>query len=103
MSDSIVLWRMCVVWERAWPVLAFAAALLITTLGLNIANIVSQADFEATLKVTYNEQDSETLPTYGQTSIGLAAAFVSLTSNLCATALVGLKAWYATLSAGFNF
>ena len=69
----------------------------------NIANIVSQADFEATLKVTYNEQDTETLPTYGQTSIGLAAAFVSLTSNLCATALVGIKAWYVTMSAGFSY
>lgn len=112
MSDSIVLWRMVVVWERKRPILALGAALLVTTLGLNIANIVSEAGFQALpgdlfddqdsgiipddkdSGIIPNEKDSEIISTYGETSIGLAAAFVSLASNLCATALVGLKAWY---------
>ncbi|KZV60525.1 hypothetical protein PENSPDRAFT_593945 [Peniophora sp. CONT] len=81
MSDSVVLWRMCAVWENARPVIAFGAALLITTLVLNINNI--------------NANDSEIIPTYGAQYVGLAAAFVSLASNLCATILVGIKAWYA--------
>ncbi|KZV59878.1 hypothetical protein PENSPDRAFT_760281 [Peniophora sp. CONT] len=98
MSDSIVLWRMCAVWERARTIFAFGAAMLVTTLGLNIANIVEQASLRLrhgqTLSgVTYNTKDFEVIVTYGSTSIGLAAAFVSLASNLCATALVGLKIW----------
>ncbi|VDC05456.1 unnamed protein product [Peniophora sp. CBMAI 1063] len=93
MSDSIVLWRMGVVWERKRPILALGAALLITTLGLNIANIISKAGIQASRGIIYNDKDSEIIATYGETSIGLAAAFVSLASNFCATVLVGLKAW----------
>ena len=94
MSDSIVLWRMCVVWERARFVLLLAVTLLVTTFGLNIANIVETATLRTTSGVTFNDNDTETIPTYGETSVGLAAAIVSLAGNLCATALVGFKAWY---------
>ena len=95
MSDSIVLWRMCVVWERARSVRIFSAALLVATLGLNIANIVvikrimvDSHGFRAR-----NSRDSEIISTYGLTPIGLAAAFVSLASNFTATALVGFRFW----------
>lgn len=102
MSDSIVLWCMCVVWGRARPVLIFGAALLVTTSGLNIANMIAQAGIQARRGIAYNGQDSEIIVTYGETSIGLAAAFMSLTSNLCATAIVGLKAWYAVLCTTYS-
>ncbi|KZV60073.1 hypothetical protein PENSPDRAFT_694593 [Peniophora sp. CONT] len=96
-SDSIVLWRMCVVWERARTVFVFGAAMLITTLGLNIANIVAEAPFAGFNIEGFagfaNDNDSEIIVTYGLQSVGLAAAFFSLASNTCATALVGLKIW----------
>lgn len=96
MSDSVVLWRMCAVWENARPVIAFGASLLITTLVLNVNNIVIAAPEDTGLTFTAeNTNDSEIIPTYGAQYVGLAAAFVSLASNLCATILVGIKAWYA--------
>ena len=95
MSDSIVLWRMCVVWDRARSVRVFSAALLVATLGLNIANIVvlERITVNSRWFRVKNHRDSEIISTYGLTPIGLAAAFVSLASNFCATVLVGIKAW----------
>ncbi|KZV60075.1 hypothetical protein PENSPDRAFT_760203 [Peniophora sp. CONT] len=93
LSDSIVLWRMSVVWNRARPVVVFGAMLLITMFGLNVANIVAQAGFLATPEIPLNIKDSEVIPTYGETSFGLAAVFVSLASNLFATMLVWTKIW----------
>lgn len=96
MSDSIVLWRMCIVWERARFVYAFGGVFLVAILGLNIANIVGNAcgifgDYGGS---GYNYQDSEVVSTYGTNAVGLAAAFISLASNFCATMLVAIKAWY---------
>ena len=95
MSDSIVLWRMCVVWDRARSVRILSAALLVATLGLNIANIVvlERITVNSRWFRVKNHRDSEIISTYGLTPIGLAAAFVSLASNFCATGLVGIKAW----------
>lgn len=105
MSDSIVLWRMCIVWDRARSVCAFAAAVLVTTAVLNIANI---AVLQGTLlspdfKLPKDFVNSWSVTTYGGTSVGLAAAFLSLASNLCATMLVGLKAWYAIHTLAFVY
>ncbi|KZV60077.1 hypothetical protein PENSPDRAFT_694595 [Peniophora sp. CONT] len=94
MSDSIVLWRMCVVWDRARPAVIFAATVLVTTLALNIANIVVIAAGLRAGKfddATVNSKDTEFITTYGGTTIGLAAAFISLASNLCATILGSVK------------
>ncbi|VDB94246.1 unnamed protein product [Peniophora sp. CBMAI 1063] len=82
---------MCVVWDKARPVVALSVALVLTTTALTVANIVSLAGFVSTS--TGNMLDSEVIPTFGDNSIGLAAAFLSLASNICATSLVGLKAW----------
>ena len=97
MSDAIVLWRMGAVWENKRWIIAFAAMLVVTTVRLNIANLV----FVGTglfggfvTNAAWNTQDSEVLTTYGRNSIGLAAAFISLASNLSATLLVGLEALY---------
>ncbi|KZV66929.1 hypothetical protein PENSPDRAFT_636336 [Peniophora sp. CONT] len=95
-SDTIVLWRVWIVWNKARPVFILGAAVLITTFGLNIASIATDAGLTLhgdSRRVSYNDNDSETFVIYGETSIGLAAAFVSLASNLCATALVALKIW----------
>ena len=96
MSDAIVLWRMCVIWEyKRWTVV-IATLLVITTLVLNITNIsflgkalIQEVD---EFNISTNIRDSEILITYGLSTIGLAAAFVSLASNFSATVLVGLKA-----------
>ncbi|VDB85183.1 unnamed protein product [Peniophora sp. CBMAI 1063] len=94
MSDSIVLWRMCVVWERTSSVRMIGAVLLIATLGLNIANIVVLHRIMVyTRWFPRNSRDSEIITTYGLTPVGLAAAFLSLATNLFATVLVGTKAW----------
>ena len=102
MSDSIVLWRMHVVWNRSRPVLALAAVLLLATLGLNVANIISSVRNPVRVYVNIgsheNVDDTEDIPTYGYTRIGLIAAFMSLISNLSATTLVGIKVWYASIT-----
>ncbi|KZV67783.1 hypothetical protein PENSPDRAFT_653796 [Peniophora sp. CONT] len=99
MSDSIVLWRMYIVWNKAFVALALGAALLVTSLGLSFVNILGVAGIQfGTYNTTdfgpVNADDSEDLPTYGVLSVGIAAAFMSLAINLCATILVGLvRVW----------
>lgn len=94
------MWRMCVVWDRTRTICAFATVLLLTNLGLNIANFVVipqyGRNFEepSNLLPSENLKDSEVIDTYGGSYVGLASAFVSLASNLCATMLVGTKFWY---------
>ncbi|KZV60433.1 hypothetical protein PENSPDRAFT_594080 [Peniophora sp. CONT] len=97
MSDSVVLWRMCVVWGNARIVVVFGAVLLATTLGLNIANITASAREELFESNSGPQKidDVELIATYGTQYVGLAAAFVSLAGNFCATLLVGVKAWYS--------
>ena len=100
MSDSIVLWRMHVVWNRSRPVFALAAVLLLATSGLNVANIISSVRNPVRVnKIGSHENvdDTESIPTYGYTHIGLVAAFMSLISNLTATTLVGIKVWCALI------
>ncbi|KZV60431.1 hypothetical protein PENSPDRAFT_644281 [Peniophora sp. CONT] len=101
MSDAVVLWRMCVVWERARPAVALATVLMITTIGVNIANIVLSTRTQLSefgsgrlyVPPGENKKDTEDILIYGLDSVGVAAAFVSLASNSCATILVGTKAF----------
>ncbi|KZV60666.1 hypothetical protein PENSPDRAFT_759891 [Peniophora sp. CONT] len=93
MGDSIVLWRMCIVWNRSRPIVAFAMVLLLAALGVNIANIASVVFDPRDISVNNGLTDLEPIPVYDESSVGLAAAFMSLMSNLCATFLVGFKAW----------
>ena len=102
MSDSIVLWRMCVVWGRTRPICAFAAILLLTTLGFNMADIVLITRKFVTYDASTSSNGSTAITgsgiitAYGRSDAGLAAAFLSLmlASNICATLLVGIKTWY---------
>ena len=85
---------MCAVWSNSRIVLAFAAVAALGTSALNIANLIwlsaTQKDvFSASVSTT----DTEVVPIYGLSHVSLAAAFISLASNVCATFLVGLKAW----------
>ena len=101
MSDSIVLWRMCVVWSNALPLLALSGALIVATCTLNVANIVAigsespyvDVGFAPNIQNSFNAKNIGPASTYGAQNVGLAAAFLSLTSNLCATILVGVRAW----------
>ncbi len=114
------MWRMCVVWDRARPICAFGAILLVATLGLNVANIAVRArDYSSVNSIPYEGADaignagglsqlgvgsreeyySEAFAIYDGNFIGLSAALLSLASNLCATILVGIKAWCVTITA----
>ncbi|VDC05462.1 unnamed protein product [Peniophora sp. CBMAI 1063] len=99
LSDSIVLWRMIVVWEKRYPILAVCVVLLVTMLGTNIAFIVISVPpvsgrLSKYLRFGLRPGTVEGLiPAYDDDVFGLAAIFVSLASNASATALVGLKAW----------
>ena len=90
-SDAIVLWRMCTIWEKARFAVVLSAVLVVTTAALAIFNVVGLGRLVD--GGPENALDSEVLPTFGETTVGLAAAFMSLASNACATGLVGLKAW----------
>ncbi|KZV60428.1 hypothetical protein PENSPDRAFT_760003 [Peniophora sp. CONT] len=94
LSDAVVLWRMCLVWERARPVVALGAGLIAATLGVNITSsvVIARRLLDPT-PVTENNSDWALLFSYGTKYVGLAGAFMSLASNLCATVLVGVKAW----------
>ncbi|VDB85194.1 unnamed protein product [Peniophora sp. CBMAI 1063] len=96
LSDAVVMWRMCVVWDRTRPAIALSGVFLGTTLALNIANIVlrtSRLLDDAREEVQTNLNASETISIYGKNYVGLAAMFLSLASNLLATVLVATKAW----------
>lgn len=93
MSDAIVLWRMRVVWNKARSVTVLAAALLATTVALNLANIIVVARMGSTKDIVGND-NNESGPIYDGSAVGLVAAFVSLASNFCATIIVGIRAWY---------
>lgn len=84
---------MWIVWDKARFTLILSIAFVLTTAALAIANLMELAGLSAGLS-TGNKLDSEVIPTFGDNSIGLAAAFMSLASNVCATGLVGLKVWY---------
>ncbi|KZV66950.1 hypothetical protein PENSPDRAFT_68349 [Peniophora sp. CONT] len=92
MSDFIVLWRMCLVWEKNRLAIIFTAFMAVTLLGINILNVISLYGYSLRPSPA-GADDTEIISTYGKTSFGLAAAFLSLASNACATALVALKVW----------
>ena len=104
LSDCIVIWRACVVWDKSRPVVAFGAALVVTVLGLNIGNFVylfyPPPGYRGPSGYAVKGEHG-VYPTVGQedvgifdvTSLGFAAIFMSLVNNVCATILVGLKAW----------
>ncbi|KZV65250.1 hypothetical protein PENSPDRAFT_551744, partial [Peniophora sp. CONT] len=92
--DMIVLWRMCIVWDKSRWTLALAAGLSLVTFALNVTNIVRVRHLDLVPNIDFPRiEDTEVFATFGQTTIGLAAAFMSLSSNVCATVLVGAKAW----------
>ena len=92
-----MLWRMCAVWGGARPALGLAGALLVATFALNLGNVIVETRAylgHDSAGVNYNIYDSANFTTYGGNYIGIAAALVSLASNLCATVLVGVKVWF---------
>ena len=87
---------MYAVWNRKWPALACGITLLVATLSLNLANIVSNARGQLAAYnsgVSQNSKDTEIVSTYGGSHLGLVAAFMSLASNIWATLLVAFRVW----------
>ena len=95
---------MCIVWGKTRSACALAIALLVVNAGLNVVDVVlvirGLVFFKSPPRTRFG-----TLSKYGQSWIGVAAAFfaVSMASNLCATLLVGLKAWYVDEIPGPKF
>ncbi|KZV65336.1 hypothetical protein PENSPDRAFT_689969 [Peniophora sp. CONT] len=90
LSDTIVLWRTYIVWDRSRRVLIFAATLILVTSCMTIANIIVVA---GELGIPTNYKDEERVITFGQNQLGLATVYLSLASNVCATSLVALRIW----------
>ncbi|VDB91302.1 unnamed protein product [Peniophora sp. CBMAI 1063] len=90
LSDTIVLWRTYIVWDKSRCILLFAAALVFTTTSMILANIVALASSLDTLLTYFDE---ERVATFGKTQFGIAALYLSLASNLCATILVAARVW----------
>lgn len=73
-------------------VLGLPTFLIASTLGLNMSNFIQLTPGGNHSRVLVNHADPEAIPIFGIHSAGLAAVFMSLASNLCATVVVGLKA-----------
>ncbi|VDB98898.1 unnamed protein product [Peniophora sp. CBMAI 1063] len=93
MSDIVVLWRVCAVWDRKRSILRLSAALIIATIGLNLVNIIDTAILHTSWGTPGSTDYENIVEIYGQSPVGLAAVFMSLASNICATTLVGFKVW----------
>jgi len=89
LSDAIVLWRACVVWKKNKYIVTFSVFLVIATAAFCAVNIIVIAPAQdGTLSETVYDQ-----PAFSDTAYGSAALFMSLVSNMCATLLIGYKAW----------
>ncbi|KZV60388.1 hypothetical protein PENSPDRAFT_694313 [Peniophora sp. CONT] len=93
-SDIIVLWRMCVVWDNSRPAIIFGVLLAVMSLALNVANLIAEgSNIIVHLGVEDPFDFTEYSPAYDTTALGFFSGFASLASNLCATCIVGWKAW----------
>ncbi|KZV65335.1 hypothetical protein PENSPDRAFT_134212 [Peniophora sp. CONT] len=90
LSDTIVLWRTYIVWDKSRRVLIFGATLILATFCMTLANIIVVA---GGFGVPLHYEDQERVVTFGQNQLGLAAVYLSLASNVCATSLVALRTW----------
>ena len=90
-----MLWRMCIVWGKTRSACALAIALLVVNVGLNIVDVVLVIRGLVIFRGLPGTL-SGTLSPYRQSRVGVVTAFLAVlvASNLCATSLVGLKAWY---------
>ncbi|VDB92099.1 unnamed protein product [Peniophora sp. CBMAI 1063] len=95
LSDVVVFWRMWVVWSKRRILLVVSAVFVLATTVLCIGNIfVEQAIFTSPdwVRALSTSRDSLEL-SFGANAFGLAALFTSLSSNVLATALIGIKTW----------
>jgi hypothetical protein len=107
LSDFIVLWRMCILYEMHLAALVLTAVLsfgslgklepqcicnanLITVLGIITANLV-KLSLDNMMINTSDVIAEKSI--FGSNNLGLASLYVSFLSNLCATVLIGYKAW----------
>ncbi|KAM5545323.1 hypothetical protein V8D89_000936, partial [Ganoderma adspersum] len=100
LSDAIVCWRACVVWQWNRFVMGTCVALLLATLATGIVdtqyNCTSSISMIGGSNLWRLDQHATGLgSTYQGFSYGVAASVLSLSTNLYATATVALKAWYS--------
>ncbi|VDC06803.1 unnamed protein product [Peniophora sp. CBMAI 1063] len=104
LCDGIILWRMCLIWERRlWSYVA-AGFFILSTFSLSIANIVEISRWVreggtpwpmpgAPLQVL-ESKDIVVEPTFENNWLGVSTLCSSVASNAFATVAIGLKAWY---------
>ncbi|KZV64935.1 hypothetical protein PENSPDRAFT_614682 [Peniophora sp. CONT] len=96
LSDSIVLWRMCVLWAKKRSLVIISCVLISATLAMSIGNIV------VSVKSVYNSGISISDPTFQSQAfaiLGKATPFwiaelaLSWATNVFATSMIAIKAW----------
>ena len=93
MSDSVVLWRMCIVWDRTRLIVIFAGIMTFLNTLFPLLSVLAPRcfGFYDALPTTPMLQEKSV---YGSQNVASSvAAFMSLSCNVCATALVGLRVW----------
>ncbi|PIL28060.1 hypothetical protein GSI_09812 [Ganoderma sinense ZZ0214-1] len=92
LSDTIVCWRACVVWQNNRIVWAVCGVFLLATFVLGVIDTA----FGCNMSLHWS-QPLANIPIPGAMykgfSAGIAACVLSLSTNLLATLLVGWKAW----------
>ncbi|KAI1791474.1 hypothetical protein LXA43DRAFT_889216 [Ganoderma leucocontextum] len=92
LGDAIVCWRACVLWHRSRIVKGVCIAFLLTTFG---KQLTSPFTCVPSGNSSLDRHAVGTGSMYGGFSYGVAASALSFSTNLCATVLVGYKAWEA--------
>ncbi|KZV77270.1 hypothetical protein PENSPDRAFT_180759 [Peniophora sp. CONT] len=100
-SDTIVLWRMCTVWEKRRTVLILSAALLCSTTVLSAVNLAQviqithnmEADPTGNLAQQLSKDPQKEL-VFGYHRIGIVTVLISsLVSNVTSTSMIAYKTW----------
>ncbi|VDC04918.1 unnamed protein product [Peniophora sp. CBMAI 1063] len=100
-SDTIVLWRMCIVWEKRRTVLILSAALLCSTTILSAVNLAQVIQITHNISTDPSSSLSQELTRdpqkelmFGYHRIGIVTVLISsLVSNVTATSMIAYKTW----------
>ncbi|KAI0311125.1 hypothetical protein OF83DRAFT_1087917 [Amylostereum chailletii] len=88
LSDAVVVWRACVVWNRRKDVTSVAVAILVCMLGINVVYLLAAAALRL-------PSQPRSILTLSKASDPISTALYSLTifANVWATSIIACKAW----------
>ncbi|KAI0640670.1 hypothetical protein C8Q79DRAFT_433078 [Trametes meyenii] len=91
-GDAIVWWRVWILWQRNWLILATAATVITADFALGV--IDTYQAFNRPRSGSYAPEDPNINGGfYAQNPYGIAASTLTLASNLVATLLIGYMTW----------